>query len=121
MLEILYILLYNSLVVIAMCNSDMQLIFSIIKEVLRVVHFFVPIVLILLCTVDIFKMVVSKKEDEVKKLRKDVFGKILYAVLIYLIPFLVPFILGAVDKILPMDYDSSWYECWNSVKKIEEK
>ena len=70
-----------------MCNSDMQMLVDIIIKVLDVVHFFVPIVLIVFCTVDIFKIIVSKKEDEVKKLRNDVFWKIIYAILIYLIPF----------------------------------
>ena len=99
-----------------MCSDELQIILNIVIRVLDVVHFCVPVVLIILCTVDIFKIIVSKKEDEVKKLRNDVFWKIFYAVMIYLIPFLVPFVLNAVDKILPMDYDNTWQECYNYVK-----
>ena len=99
-----------------MCTTDMQMIFNVVIKVLDVVHFCVPIVLIIFCTVDIFKLIVSKKEDEVKKLRKGVFLKIIYAILIYMIPVLVPFILGAVDGIIPMDYDSGWKECYDYVK-----
>ena len=40
-----------------MCNSDMQMILKIVVEVLDVIHFFVPIVLILFCTIDIFRPV----------------------------------------------------------------
>ena len=72
-----------------MCNSDMQMILGIIITILNVIRFFIPIVLIILCTIDIFKIIVSKKEDEIKDLRKDVIRKIIYAVIIYLIPFLV--------------------------------
>ena len=103
-----------------MCNGDMQLILKIIIEVLDIVHFFVPIILIIFCTVDIFKIIVSKKEDEVKKLRKDVFLKILYAIVIYLIPFLVPFILNMFDRILPMDYDNGWKDCYDYVKNSKD-
>ena len=103
-----------------MCNSDMQMILKIVVEVLDVIHFFVPIVLILFCTIDIFRIVVSKKEDDIKKLRKGIGWKIIYSIVIFLIPYLVPFILGAVDKILPMDYDDSWYDCYNYVKKSQD-
>ncbi|MBR3660819.1 MAG: hypothetical protein IKN63_02835 [Bacilli bacterium] len=100
-----------------MCSEELQVVMNIVIQVLDVVHFFVPIVLIIFCTIDIFKIIVSKKEDEVKKLRNDVFWKIFYAIMVYLIPYIVPFVLGAADKILPMDYDNSWQECYNYVKK----
>ncbi len=103
-----------------MCNADMKMILKIVIEVLNVIHFFVPIVLILFCTIDIFRIVITKKEDEIKKLRTGIFWKILYAIIIFVVPYLVPFILGAVDKILPMDYDDSWYECYNYVKNSQE-
>lgn len=103
-----------------MCNSDMQMLVNIVIQVLDVVHFFVPMVLIIFCTIDIFKIIVSKKEDDVKKLRNDVFRKIVYAIVIYLIPFIVPFVLNTVDRILPMDYDNSWKECYDYVKKNEK-
>ena len=103
-----------------MCNADMKSILKIVVEVLNVIHFFVPIVLILFCTIDIFKIVITKKEDEIKKLRSGIVWKIVYAIIIFVIPYLVPFILGAVDKILPMDYDESWYECYNYVKNSQE-
>lgn len=104
-----------------MCNSDMQMILDVIITVLDVVRFFIPIILIIFCTVDIFKIIVSKKEDEIKKLRKDILMKVVYAVLIYLIPFLVPFVLNLVDNLLPMDYDSSWKQCWDIVKENKKR
>ncbi len=103
-----------------MCDYDMRYILNIVIKVLDVIHFFVPIVLIILCTIDIFKMIISKKEEDAKKYRNNVFRKIIYTIIIYLIPFLVPFVLGLVDKVLPMDYDSSWKECWNFVKDSKE-
>jgi H+/gluconate symporter-like permease len=95
----------------------MQQVLEIIINVLEVVKFFVPILLIVFTTIDIFKIIVSKKEDEVKKYRKDIFWKIIYTIIIYMIPVLVPFILNAAEKVLPMNYDNSWYDCWNYVKE----
>ena len=100
-----------------MCNEVMQMIFEIVIKVLEVVRFLIPIILIIFCTIDIFKIIVSKKEDEIKKLRKDVFMKIIYAVIIYLIPVLVPFVLGIFDRLFPMEYDNSWKNCWDLVEE----
>ena len=103
-----------------MCNEDVQMILNVVIKVLDVIHFFVPIVLILLCTMDVFKIVVSKKEDDIKKLRKGIFWKIIYSIIIFLIPYLVPFILSAADKILPLEYDDSWYNCYYFVKNSQK-
>ena len=103
-----------------MCNSDIQMIMEVYINVLDAIHFFVPIVLILLCSIDVFKIVVAKKEEDAKKIRNNVFLKIVYAVVIYLIPFLVPFVLNAVGKILPMDYDNSWKTCYDIVKNSQK-
>ena len=103
-----------------MCDTELQVIVKIVIEVLDVIHFFVPIVLIIFCTIDIFKIIVSKKEEDVKKLRNSVFWKIFYAIMIYLVPYIVPFVLSAADKILPMEYDNSWQECYNYVKNNQK-
>lgn len=100
-----------------MCNEEIRMVFEIIITILDVVMFFVPVVLIILCTIDIFKIIVSKKEDEIKKLRKGVLRKIVYAVIIYLIPFVIPFIFNLVSDLIPIDYDNSWKQCWDIVKE----
>ena len=100
-----------------MCNEEIRMVLEIIITILDVVMFFVPVVLIILCTIDIFKIIVSKKEDEIKKLRKGVLRKIVYAVIIYLIPFVIPFIFNLVSDLIPIDYDNSWKQCWDIVKE----
>ncbi len=100
-----------------MCNSDMQTLFRIIVTLFDLIKFIIPIVLIVLCTIDIFKIIVSKKEDEIKKLRKEVFMKIVYAIVIYLLPFLIPTILRLANNIIQFDYDDSWKECWDYVEE----
>ena len=102
-----------------MCSQEIKEIFKIIITILELIKFLVPVILIVLCTIDIFKLIVSKKEDEIKKLRKGIFMKIFYSILIYLIPFLIPFILNLINNILPMNYDDSWKVCWDSVKNQE--
>ena len=103
-----------------MCDLEIQKIMEIYIRILDIIHFFVPIVLIILCTIDIFKIVVSKKEEEVRKLRNNVISKILYAIIIYLIPFLVPFVFDIVNKILPLDYDNDWKNCYDIVNNSQK-
>ncbi len=103
-----------------MCNSDMQVVFGIIVTLFDLIRFLIPIILIVLCTIDIFKIIVSKKEDEIKKLRKDVLMKIVYAIIIYLLPFLIPTILKLANNIVPFDYDDSWKECWDYVEESKK-
>lgn len=117
MIAFFLLLCYNHAIGGFMCTEEMQMIIGIVITILDIVKFIVPIVLIIFCTIDIFKIIVSKKEDEIKKLRKDVFMKIVYCIIIYLIPFIVPFILKIASNIIPMEYDDSWKKCWDYVKK----
>ncbi|MBQ8471907.1 MAG: hypothetical protein IJ501_00210 [Bacilli bacterium] len=103
-----------------MCNESIQRILEIVITILNLIKFVVPIILIIFCTIDIFKIIVTKKEDEIKRLRKDIFIKIFCAIIIYLIPFLIAFILNLVDDLIPMDYDNSWKYCWDLVEKREK-
>lgn len=117
MIAFFLLLCYNHAIGGFMCTEEMQMIIGIVITILDIIKFIVPIVLIIFCTIDIFKIIVSKKEDEIKKLRKDVFMKIVYCIIIYLIPFIVPFILKFASNIIPMEYDDSWKNCWDYVKK----
>ena len=117
MIAFFLLLCYNHALGGFMCTEEMQMIMGIVITILDIIKFIVPIVLIIFCTIDIFKIIVSKKEDEIKKLRKDVLMKIVYCIIIYLIPFIVPFILKFVSNIIPMEYDDSWKNCWDYVKK----
>ena len=117
MIAFFLLLCYNHAIGGFMCTEEMQMIMGIVITILDIIKFIVPIVLIIFCTIDIFKIIVSKKEDEIKKLRKDVLMKIVYCIIIYLIPFIVPFILKFASNIIPMEYDDSWKKCWDYVKK----
>ncbi len=103
-----------------MCNSEMRKVFGVIISIIDVARFVVPIVLIVLCAVDVFKLIIAKKEDDAKKLRQQIFRKILYGVIFYLVPFLVPLILSLCSRILPMDYNNNWKKCWDIVQEAKK-
>ena len=99
-----------------MCNNEMQIVFGVIISLFNLIRFIIPILLIVLCTIDIFKIIVTKKEDEIKKLRKDVIMKIV----IYLLPFLIPMFFRLANRIVPFGYTDEWKECWDYVEESKK-
>ena len=103
-----------------MCNNEMQTFFGIIVSLFNLVRFIIPILLIVLCTIDIFKIIVTKKEDDIKKLRKDVVMKVVYAIVIYLLPYLIPMFFRLANSIVPFGYTDEWKECWDYVEESKK-
>lgn len=97
--------------------SDLKPIISIIKTVLNLVRFAVPLVLIVIGTFDIFKAVVASKEDEIKAAQKLLIKRVVYAVIIFLIPTIVMLILNIVSDTKDKDNNSinqtDFWSCWN--------
>lgn len=62
---------------------------SVFKLVITVVQYAVPVALILWGSIDLFKSITSGKDDEIKKKQTLLFKKVLSAVIIFLLPWLV--------------------------------
>ena len=96
------------------CNSDIICIIEIVKFFLKVFMFVLPAILIVLGIIDLFKAMISSDEKTQKESRKMFLRRLVYMVVI----FLVPTIVMALFNILPTDNynikvgDSTWQECW---------
>lgn len=64
-----------------------------IENILRWVKYIIPIVLIVLSIIEFIKALSSEKEDEMKKAQKNFVIRLIVAVLIFIIPLLIEFIL----------------------------
>ena len=71
--------------------SDFMAVF---KLVITVVQYAVPVALILWGSIDLFKSITSGKDDEIKEKQTLLFKKVLSAVIIFLLPWLVFSILS---------------------------
>ena len=71
------------------CTDEVLLLIGIIKNFLNIVKFVMPILLIVLCTFDVFRIVISKKDDDIKKYRKYIYNRIFNCVLLFLIPTII--------------------------------
>ena len=90
-------------------------IINIIKTVMDIVRFAIPCVLIVIGTFDIFKAVVASKEDEIKAAQKLLIKRVMYAVVIFLIPTIVMLVLNIVaDSGAKNTSTKSFWTCWNN-------
>lgn len=112
----------NFFQVLGVCNEDFVSILRIVRWIVDVICFAVPIILIVLCVLDIAKIVTAGNIDD--KLKKEVTGRIVTRVIFAVIIFLVPTIVSLIFKFVPVaDSDknttiegATWSDCWKEAK-----
>lgn len=93
-------------------------IWNVFGIVINIIWIGVPILLIVLGSIDLGKAVISSKEDEVKKAKKSLLNRFLYAVLVFCVVWIVQIVMGAITKIGIKGSDtSSWDKCWQQIRK----
>ena len=63
-----------------------QSVIDLINDVLKYPRYIIPPLIILLGTIDFFKIIVSGKEDEMKKAQKTFIKRIIIGVMVFLVP-----------------------------------
>jgi len=99
------------------CN--LQPFLKILKLIITILQWSVPLLLVVLGTVDMFKAVAKADDDKVvKDARGSFIKRLIYGALIFLVPFLVRVILRLVDDHIIQNDDltgpMSWVSCFNS-------
>lgn len=95
--------------ILACTEQDLMKVFDFVKFFLRMVQFIVPVILIVLGTIDLVKAVIASKEDEIKNAQKMLIKRLIYAVIVFLVPFIVSLIMGWIGN-------DEWKGCWNDAK-----
>ena len=97
------------------CN--LQPFLNIIRIVIRLIQYSVPLLLLVLGTIDMVKAVGSGDEKVSKTSSQTFLKRLMYGVLIFLVPFLLRIVLRMVDKNIIKDNSdvstTSWLSCWN--------
>ena len=88
-------------------------IISIIKTVLSIVQWAIPIILIVIGTFDMMKAVVASKEDEIKAAQKLLIKRVVYAVIIFLVPTLVYLVFNIVSNTDGISGTGNFWDCWD--------
>ena len=99
-------------------DPEFARIWNVVGTVINIIWIGVPILLIVLGSIDLGKAVISSKEDEVKKAKKSLLNRFLYAVLVFCVVWIVQIVMGAITKIGIKGSDtSSWDKCWQQIRK----
>ncbi|HIR58492.1 MAG TPA: hypothetical protein IAB38_00415 [Candidatus Onthousia excrementipullorum] len=87
----------------------------VIKEgVFPILQIAIPIILIVLCTFDLGKAVISSDDKENKKLLSRIVKRLVYALLIFFFVTVVNLVFSMVGNITENETLIKWSECWNN-------
>lgn len=98
------------------CEPLLPFIRLVKNGLIPIIQIGIPIILIVLGMFDLGKAVVASKEDEIKAAQKLLIKRVIYAVLIFFVVFLVSAIFNIVagtQKNGDADGTQSWTSCWN--------
>lgn len=87
-------------------GSTLVNVIAIVRLVMNIICIAVPIIMILMGTLDLFKAVTAGKDEDIKKKQKALITRIIAGVLVFLVPTIVSVIMNLIGV-------SSWRECWN--------
>ena len=79
------------------------------RIVVQILQILVPIALIVWGSIDIGKAVIAGDEKKIKEAQKPFVKRIVAAIIVFLIPWLVNIIIGFVGS-------DDWHECWTAAK-----
>ena len=101
---------------VTVCSEQFQPIWNIVGFIVKTIWIGVPILLIVLGSIDLGKAVIASKEDEVKKAWKAFGRRFLYAVAVFLVVWLVGFVFTLATDVAANDeveVKNDWRCCWN--------
>lgn len=99
------------------CSDEYGLgtVVTLLKNVVKLLQWGIPMILILFGMMDLGKAVMAGKEDEMKKAQNTLIKRVIYAIAVFLVVTIVTFAMGLVGS-------KDWKNCWKNVGKttIEE-
>lgn len=99
------------------CSSqDLLNVLALIKQAVKYLQILIPIGLILMGTIDMGKAVIAGDEKKIKEAQKPFVKRLISAVIVFLIPFIVNLTINLVAQ-----GGNEWAACWdeaNNYKKI---
>ena len=106
----------NFFQILAGCDADFVSILRIVRWVINIICWGIPIILIVLTVLDIAKIVVSGNIDD--KLKKEVGSKVATRLIYAVIIFLVPTIVSLIFRFVPVSQSTvnglTWKDCWDA-------
>ncbi len=99
------------------CQSLSPLI-NILKAVVNLIQWGIPIVLIVFGILDMGKAVMAGKEDEMKKAWGTLIKRFIYAVAVFIVVFIVETVMNIVSDAGADTSEQNWYNCWHNETEV---
>ena len=93
-------------------GSEMTMVFGLVKFILRVICIVVPVVMIVLGTIDLFKAVTAGKDEEIKKRQKALITRLIAGIIVFLVPSIVSLLMELIGQ--SSTKEDSWKSCWDN-------
>lgn len=101
-------------------DGTLDPVLRIIGIVIRIIWIGVPIALIILGSIDLGKAVISSKEDEVKKAKKAFINRLIYAVLVFAVVWIVGLVMNFITKLQFNGTNTTdWNACWQQIMNLK--
>lgn len=99
--------------------DKMGFLLRILAELFFYIRIIIPILLIVLVVFDLAKVVVGQADEKAKsEATNKIVKRIVYAIIIFLVPTLITYIFRIVEKNITNDgAATSWISCWTEVYK----
>ena len=96
-----------------LCTSNAgKKLFSFLGQIFDIIMIIVPILLIVMGSIDFIKAVIAQKDDEIKKSQNMFIKRLIIGVIIFFVPPIVNFVIGLTG----ISASSPCMECFNNPK-----
>lgn len=100
------------------CEPLLPVVRLIRNGLIPIIQIGIPIILIVFGMLDLGKAVVASKEDEIKSAQKLLIKRVIYAIAIFFVVFLVNAVFSiVVSSGSGAEGTSDWKVCWDQAKK----
>lgn len=94
-------------------NPDILRVIYLITKIFNLVFIVVPIILIVMITIDLFKTVIGNEKAE-KENKKTIINRLIFAILLFFVPTIVSVIMNLLSS---SGINSEYQDCINNANK----
>ena len=106
--------------ILDLCSDEMLVVVGAVKTIFTLIQIAIPGVLIVLGTIDMFKAMAAGDEKKTKEAQKTFVRRLIYAVVAFLIPFIIRLVfsfvannIGAEEGKTGQTAYNEFFACWN--------
>ena len=83
---------------VEVCSGQIMVVFKFIGIILDIIKIAVPIILIIMGSIDFAKAIVAGKDDEIKKSQSTFIKRVIAAVIVFFVPTIVGLLLSLINQ-----------------------